>query len=281
MYNAASKLFALKSDEEWLEILIRSIYEPVIDGIEMPRFPHGSIQRQFVGSADEHALREGFAFYQYVKGYAAALGMPLHAGTRVLDFGSGWGRYTRILWNDVDANNIHGVDIDPDMISISRATGVPGHYTRIEPRGSLPFDDGHFDCIISYSVFSHLPEAVAEHWMSELSRVAKSGCVFAYTTEPRRFLDFILDIPAPAPSDWHAGLAEHKPLIPKKMQEFDEGKFVYLPTSGGEHRSADVYGDACIPVTHIRENWSKYFETIAYIDDSEKFWQAFVVSQKK
>lgn len=281
MHPAAKTLFKLDNDEQWLALLVRSITEPEIDGIEMPRFPHGSIQRQFVGSADVDAMNEGFVFHQHVKGYADALGIPLHSGSKFLDFGSGWGRYTRLFWNDVAWDNIYGVDIDPDMIAVCRALGLPGCYHKIDPRGTLPYEDGFFDCIVAYSVFSHLPEPIAEHWMKELSRVAKSGCIIAYTTEPRRFLDFVLEIASPAPTPWHEELARHKSLIPRLFRKFDDGKFAYLPTSGGEFRDSDVYGDACIPEEYIRRRWGKYFGLQAYVDDPAKFWQAFVVAQKK
>ncbi len=45
-------LFKLQNDEQWFKLLSRSIREPTIDGIELPRFPHPDLQRRMVGSAD-------------------------------------------------------------------------------------------------------------------------------------------------------------------------------------------------------------------------------------
>jgi len=280
MLQCGKTLFNIKDDQEWLDILIRSVKEPVINGIEMPRFPHARVQTQFVGSADEHALREAFNFYTYVKGYAAALGMPLHPKTKLLDFGSGWGRFTRMFWNDIDEDSLFGVDTDPEVVALCNGLGVPGTFNRIDPRGPLPFADATFDIIDAYSVFSHLPESVAEYWMKELSRVAKPGAVFLFTTEPRRFLDFILDIDANAQSAWHQSLMRFQSVIPKLLQDFDEGKFCYLPTSGGEYREADVYGDAAVPRAYIEQHWQKYFRLVDYIDEPNRFWQALVIFQK-
>jgi ubiquinone/menaquinone biosynthesis C-methylase UbiE len=280
MHPNAKTLFRLQTDEQWLDLLMRSVTEPTIEGVEFPRFPHPDIQRKLVGSADEHALREAFQFYSYVKAYAAALQMPLHSKTQVLDFGVGWGRFARMFWNDVDADSLYGVDTDPETLAICKGVGTPGAFSRIEPRGPLPFEDDKFTLIIAYSVFSHLPKDLADYWMSELSRVAKSGCVIAYTTEPRRFLDFILDIPSPAPSSWHEGLARFKHDLPRLFRDFDDDKFCYLPTSGGETLGADIYGDAIIPENYIKKAWGKYFTTYAYIDEPEHFWQAVVIGQK-
>ncbi|WP_018409737.1 class I SAM-dependent methyltransferase [Methylocystis rosea] len=281
MLPPAKALFNLADDEAWLKVLIDSVYEPNINGVAMPRFPHARTQEGWVGSSDEHALREGFNFYKYVKGYAEALGNPLHAGTQLLDFGCGWGRYMRLFWNDVAETGLHGVDIDSEILSLCRMLGVPGTYKLIEPRGALPFPDNSFDVVIAYSVFSHLPEPIATHWMSELSRVSRSGCVLAYTAEPRRFLQFISEIPERPESEWHAALSRFKPKVSELLREFDAGRFCYMPTSGGgDYMTADVYGDAAIPESFIKSQWEKYFRLWAYIDDPNQFWQALVIAQK-
>jgi ubiquinone/menaquinone biosynthesis C-methylase UbiE len=273
-------LFSLQDDQQWLDLLIRSVTEPVIDGVEMPRFPHPDLQRRLVGSADGHALREAFKFYKYVKAYCEALGMPLHPATQALDFGCGWGRYARMLWNDVNSDSLYGVDVEPETLAVCKGVGTPGTFLKIDPHGPLPFEDDKFDLVIAYSVFSHLPEKLANYWMAELNRVARSGCVIAYTTEPRRFLDFILEIPAPPPTNWHRGLAGFKSIIPKLYQDFDEKKFCYIPTSGGEGLDPEVYGDAVIPESYMRDVWGRYFRCFAYVDDPDKFWQAVVIGQK-
>ncbi len=282
MFDRTGKdLCAVSDDDQWLDVLCRSVREPFINSIAMPRFPDAATQRRLVGSADEAALQEGFRFFQQVKGYATALGMPVHSKTRFLDFGFGWGRFPRLFWGDISADSIFGVDVDGGIVDTSRNLGVPGKFATIQPLGNLPYDDNAFDLIISYSVFSHLPEPVAEHWMNELSRVAKPGCVFAYTTESRRFFDFILDLPDDASSDWHRGLLRFRGLIPKLIKDFDEDLFCFIPTSGGDHLPSATYGDAAVPEGYIERKWRPYFEKRAYIDDPSVFWQAFVVVQKR
>jgi hypothetical protein len=275
------RLFNNPTEEEWLSLLIRSIKEPVIDGIEMPRYPHGDTQRGSVGSADEAAMSEGFNFWHHVKAWSAALGMPQHEGSMVLDFGSGWGRYARLFWRDVAPQGLHGVDVSQDFIGGCRCLGVPGSFTQIDPMGKLPYPDGTFQTITAYSVFTHLPEKIATHWIKELSRVAASGCVFTFTVEPLRFLEFIANLPDHSPGNaWYEGLARFKPLMPAMRKDFANGKFCYIPTGGGEGLSADIYGDTAIPFKFMTTNWSKYFEFVDYTDDADRFWQAVVVARK-
>ena len=63
-------------------------------------FPEDRIQRDMVGSAGEHALREAFLFWQEAKAYFNGLSARPLNECYVLDFGCGWGRYTRLFLKD-------------------------------------------------------------------------------------------------------------------------------------------------------------------------------------
>lgn len=268
------------SDTEWLDVLKKSVRQPVIDGIKFPTFPPDEIQTQFVGSANEATLGEAFNFYSLFKGYSEALGMPVNASGKMLDFGCGWGRFLRFFWRDFEAENLVGVDTDPDIIQLCRDLGIQANLHNITPTGRLPFPDATFTHIMAYSVFTHLPEQIQLHWLKELARVAKPGCIFICTTEPRRFLDFIASIAENAPSPWHAGLKKAAGDVNRLKARFDNGEFIFIPTGGGKHRDASVYGDAVIPETYINEIWSRFFKIRAYRDEPERFWQAVAINQK-
>jgi len=280
MMPAGIDLFPATTEKDWHDLLVRSIREPVINGTEMPRFPHARVQRGFVGSADEQTLSEANNFWRYVKDSCALSGNPIRNSTKLLDFGSAWGRYTRYFWRDIPESNLFGVDIDPEIVATCRYLGVPGTFQTIEAKGPLPFEDNTFDLIIAYSVFTHLPENLANYWMEELSRVAKPGAIISYTVEPRRFLTFVETLDPRSPNMWHALLATFKDRIPSLLSLFDRGEYCYIPTSGGAYRDADVYGDAAIPERYIQERWGKLFEPISYLDDANRFWQAVVTAKK-
>jgi hypothetical protein len=82
--------FRAMSDTAWLETLLRTTAEPVIDEFHFPGFPDPKIQAAFVGTSSEATIREAFSFYLVSKGYACALGLPLALEHRFLDFGVGW-----------------------------------------------------------------------------------------------------------------------------------------------------------------------------------------------
>jgi hypothetical protein len=145
--------------------------------------------------------------------------------------------------------------VDPDALAICAATGVPGTFDRLYPRGRLPYPDDFLSGGIAYSVFTHLSEEAHLHWMHELGRVLRPGAVFCMTLEPRRFVDFIEQMPDNPASPWHTGLKRFAGHADNYREQFDAGHFVYLPTGGGIHRQASEYGDAIAPPAYIKRQW--------------------------
>ncbi|MER8584837.1 class I SAM-dependent methyltransferase [Mesorhizobium sp. M1338] len=268
------------SDNQWLDMLVASVRDPVVSGLMFPSFPPDDLQSQFVGSANENALREAHKFYALMKQVAQQYGKPIGRDTAFLDFGTGWGRFLRFAWKDVAESRLFGVDIDPDVIALTRSNGVPGELSTIEPLGALNMADASVDAILAYSVFTHLPERVHLHWMAEFKRVTRPGAIVALTVEPRRFLEFVASLEGKVPeSGWHAGLQRFSSEARKRLAEFDAGRLVYLPTGGGDHRGAEIYGDAICPIQYLQEKWAPEFAVRVHIDDPSRFWQAAVVLQ--
>jgi SAM-dependent methyltransferase len=220
------------TDHEWLSALKQSVSNRLINGVLFPAFPPTELRERFVGSSYGIALDEAATFYQLVRGYAAALGAPVEAGTVALDFGTEWGRFLRFLWRDVDEDKLFGVDVRPEMIELCRDSGVPGTQYLVQPLGSLPIGDGTVSLILAYSVFTHLPEPVHQHWLQELHRVAKPGCVFALTVGPPRFIEFCVQVDDDDPSLWCRTLKKHVGDGREIRACIDRGEYVFLPTGG-------------------------------------------------
>jgi Methyltransferase domain len=269
------------TDAEWLEVLIAGVHSRSVCGLRLPALPPEPLQSQFVGSANESALREAHSFYDFVKKNAAKFGSPIAAHSRFLDFGTGWGRFLRFAWKDVEEQNLFGVDIDPDVIAMCVSNMVPGTLKTIDADGRLDFMDHSVDIILAYSVFTHLPELTHLHWMKELKRVTRQGAIVALTIEPRRFLEFVASLDGKTPeSGWHAGLQRFSGEANRRLPEYDSGRFIYFPTGGGKYREPEIYGDAICPIGFIEANWSPEFTVRTHIDDPSQFWQAAVILQR-
>lgn len=277
--RSAREAFGTLSDPKWLRVLKRSIKEPVIDGVRLPGFPPAELQSHTVGSAFDRTLVEAGNFYKYAKSACATHGHPIEPNSQILDFGVSWGRIIRFFMKDVEPDNLHGVDVDAKYLEAARETGVPGSLHRIDPLGRLPYDDGKFDLVYAYSVFTHLPENVQDHWLAEIARTLKPGGLLIATVEPPRFIDYFLRL---RPEDkklhpWHASLARKIHADGGMKARLQDKGFVYIPDRDGLN---ETYGDCAMTPAYAREHWGQYLEVLDFLDDRSRFWQAVVVARK-
>ena len=95
----------------------------------------------------------------------------LKSDPKILDYGCGWGRITRLFPTLTSDENVYGVDVDSRLISSANECASTMEFKEIESMGELPFDSGGFDLIFANSVFSHLSEKSAMSTLTELVRV--------------------------------------------------------------------------------------------------------------
>jgi SAM-dependent methyltransferase len=117
----------------------------------------------------EEYLRVGRAAASAVNRSFARHGVA--AGSRVLDFGCGSGRVSRHLARRWE---MYGCDIDAAAIRWS-ASNLSGTFVTNGPRPPLPFPDGHFQAVLSISVFTHLDWDAQRAWAAEMGRIPGGG----------------------------------------------------------------------------------------------------------
>lgn len=280
-HNAAWKQINSLSDDNWLKVLIHSVDTPSYRGFPLPGFPAEGLQTGIVGSSNESALREGFNFYCAVKALCADHCQPLGAGTRLLDFGTGWGRYSRIFMKEIAPDNILGVDVDPSLVQVCRNTFPYCNFETVPPFPPTELPTGHFDLVVAYSVFSHLSEAAATAWIEEFARILAPGGMIAVTTQGRRFLEYCEHIrrSGEITHPWHLKLAQSFTDLQAAQAAYDRGEFLYSATGGGDARPSSFYGEALVPPGFVQRVWSRFLEPIAYIDDGS-LPQALIIMRK-
>ena len=278
--RSARKVFGSLSDDAWLKVLERSRTNPVIKGVKLPGFAPEEIQSHTVGATGFAALHGASQFYSYVKSVCAQHGRAIGPGTAILDFGVGWGRILRFFLKDVDPETLHGVDVEATYLQAARDSGVPGHLHQIDPFGRLPQVDNSLDIVYAYSVFTHLPERVQDHWLPEIERVLKPGGLFIATVEPPRFLDYFATLDAERPDlhAWQTLTARKVQKDPTLRPRLQAHGFVYIPFTENKD---EVFGDCVITSSYAHEHWGKHFEILDWLDDEKRFWQALVVARKR
>jgi glycosyltransferase involved in cell wall biosynthesis len=108
----------------------------------------------------------------------------------VLEWGCGPGRILRHLPDLLGSRcgKLAGSDYNGETIAWCRKnlTGIEFAENGLMP--PLPYPDESFDAIYSFSVFTHLSEAVQTAWARELMRVLKPGGVLLSTTHGLNYL---------------------------------------------------------------------------------------------
>lgn len=279
-----------KSTKEnpWLDTLIRSLDSAQTSplGESLPRFPSVEMQQNTTGLSAEAALRQAHAFYSDVDRETKALGRELGPTTRVLDFGFGWGRISRTFMEKISVRNLYGVDVDPSFVEMTRALFDSDHFDVCAPFPPTQYQDGSFDLVIAYSVFSHLSEKACADWMGEFARIVKPGGVVAWTTRHDSFFDFCQwakHQKAPASSYTHA-LGALFPDLADARRRYRNGEIVHGASDGvggGGPRDASFYGETWIPPQYARTAYAEHFTLAASCFDGSRYDQACFVFQRK
>lgn len=278
MVDASPETVGGLDDAQWLAALRASVDSTIVDGVRFPGFPETQMQVGTVGSAGVPTVEEAYRFYSHVRAQAATAGVALNPQSRVLDFGVGWGRMIRCFLRDVDAANLYGVDVNDKFLTAARRTGVRANLHKITPRGRLEYDDGYFDVVYSYSVFTHLPKDIQELWLGEIHRVLRPGGVLVATTQPPRFIDAIAGFSEEKrkKSAWNRELSAQLALVGDAHAILRDEGLVFLRTNNGT-----TYGDTIMSPEFIDREWGKLFDVLEYLDEPRRFTQAVVTARKR
>jgi len=139
-------------------------------------FPDEATQRLTNSAWGEDTARDALQIRNSVFALAEQK-LTLDPSLRVLDYGCGWGRLTRLLLREIDCRNICGVDVDARLVESANALLPVIDHRLIHSMQPLPLEDRRFDLAFANSVFSHLSRASHEHTIAELARVLKPGGV--------------------------------------------------------------------------------------------------------
>src|SRR5687768_10056082 len=141
-----------------------------------PPNPPESVQAAFVGSSYLTAYAEAASFVRVADEWLGHhRDRRLADASRVVDFGAGWGRISRLLLAHVHPSALYALDIDVEMTALVGST-LPGvNAMTIGPYPPTVLRDGMADAVLSFSVFSHLSPAAHAAWAREFGRLSGPG----------------------------------------------------------------------------------------------------------
>lgn len=98
---------------------------------------------------------------------------------RILDIGCGDGKFSLLLKQRAQAQEVYGVDISKEAVELAKAIGVKAFEADIDQR-PLPFEANSFDAIFCGEVVEHLIDP--DHLLDEIHRTLKPGGIAIITT---------------------------------------------------------------------------------------------------
>lgn len=243
--------FGGANDQEWLDLLIRSADEQVIDGVQFPGCPDAEFQGWIHGNSGADAIVEAQGFYFFVRGKSYLRG-KFGSGSNFLDFGAGWGRISRLFLRDFDLTNMYAYEPNLGYCAVARALNpyicfMNGGYL---PDNTLP--PNYFDLVVGWSVFSHLPENLVAQWLAEMARVVRPNGYCVFTTWGERFLDRLSQeraaLAAGKPVHWyHQQCLQAAGDIDALRARYYKGEFVWFTP-----QQSEVYGDTFLHPRALR-----------------------------
>lgn len=178
----------------------------------------------------------------------------------MLDFGCGCGRFIRHFRALSDVVEIHGTDIDPEMIEWNRRNLPFANFTAGPHEPPLPYEDTSFDLVINHSVFTHLDERYQDLWLEELRRVTAPGAVLLLTVEGLRSWNVTYEAGERAGDDVEGWRDE---LETRGILFISDDQLI-----GSTH--PDFYHSTVHAPWYVFEHWTKYFDLVSYLVDGSQ-----------
>jgi SAM-dependent methyltransferase len=198
---------------------------------------------------------------------------------RVLDFGCGCGRLTRLFARAQPGWEAYGSDVNPDLVQWCADQLAPVRTTQNDLTPPLAFDAASFDLVYSVSVFSHLAAAAAQAWLADLARVLRPGGILLVTTHGPRALEIIQSSPT------------HQAMVGLSAAEaadvsarlLGEGLIFrqYADRALARAKSGADYGNAFVDPAYLARRWAApYFELAAPLGALRGGWQDVAVLRR-
>jgi SAM-dependent methyltransferase len=279
--NVFRSVFGTLSDKEWFEVLVQSLSDSEIAGVEFPSFPDEQLQTQIHGHSGRHSILEALIFYTFVKERTYP-NIEEISTSYFLDFAAGWGRISRLFLRDFNLKRMFAYEPNLAFCSIGRACNpfinyLCGDYL---PDGILPA--GTFNLAVGWSIFSHLSEFAATAWLEEMGRIMAPGGQCVFTTWGLRFLERLRREAEEAaqgkPINWYSKICiDSAGSLDDQIKRYGSGEFVWFTQS-----TAKLYGEAFVgprALSHLIEKNALPFDVVVF--DAESLAQdAFVLKRR-
>jgi SAM-dependent methyltransferase len=166
------------ASDAWIARLQHSVAQRVQSGLLFPRLP-----------PSPSGLEQAAELYRFAHESMDEKGRDGRdwrecQGRGYLDFGCGWGEVGRFFLRDFRADDMVGMDLDPERVAFCRNGDLPGRFEVAAIGKPLPFEAAAFRLITAPSALADACPDILGLWMAELLRVLAPGGLIVLMTDP-------------------------------------------------------------------------------------------------
>ncbi len=256
-----------------------------VDVVGRPPYnPPEQVQRKFVGASYQAAYEEAARFVTRADLWSRTHGRG-EPGP-VIDFGSGWGRISRLLLAGMRSKDLYCLDVDQAMTATVNVS-LPGvNALTVDPYPPTVLGDRSIARVLAFSVFSHLAEPAAAQWAQEFGRLLVPGGLAHITVLDHVFLDQVAGcqeaVRAGTADSFATSLAQMFGDPQALRQAYQAGELVYGDPGDDGARQGDFYGWAAAPRAWIERVWGDAgFDLLEWVPSGELFSQAMVCLRRR
>ena len=123
----------------------------------LPKMSSESVQNAWTGTSGKTLLNQTNPFVRYI--LSVSSWQPHQIDTfKVLDYGCGYGRISRLMMKYVDVEGMFGADPWQESITLVHEAGFGENFMLTdEVPSELPYEENSFDLICIKSFFSYKP----------------------------------------------------------------------------------------------------------------------------
>jgi SAM-dependent methyltransferase len=241
-------------------------------GAKLPIPPLELRIHSYLDPAPEAYLSAGNEYVKKMVDILETSGVSVEPGMRVLDFGCGDGMMVRHFRHIAESGEAWGVDINgTEMIWCQQHLMPPFKFVTTTSFPHLPFEEGYFDLIYSFSVFTHICD-LAEAWLLELRRILRPSGVLYLTVHDNHTIDVLSRYREHGLS---LALQETEKLLPFRNSDFAMFTLNRVPGGGidSEARQAQVFYD----IGYLCEHWGNYLKVVSTTQEAYGYQTAIVL----
>jgi SAM-dependent methyltransferase len=207
----------------------------------LPAMASDESQRNFTGNAGVPLLGQTLSFVRALAYNYAAIRNRSLKDARILDYGCGYGRISRLMYYYTDPAKLWAVDPWDVAIDLCKDARLLGNLAQSDylPK-SLPAPEGGIDVMFAFSVFTHTSRSATDAALGALRKhIADDG---------------LLAITIRSPEYWRADptYAENAKVYEKAHAK--EG-FAYAPHQRDTVEGEATYGDTSMTLDFIQRNY--------------------------